>query len=124
MNIQLKFLDSKPSDDIKEYAEERFRKLQKHETKPVKVQLSLFVERHNFIVKAHIRGPQMELRATAHGDNFYDAIDQVLHRCVRQVSRKKARIQNHKCYERTREEWLDRLDEGLTPHVKGYKQAA
>ena len=49
------------------------------------------------------------MRASATEASFLEAIEKVSHRCVRQMSRKKAKVQNHKCYERTRESRLDHL---------------
>jgi ribosomal subunit interface protein len=109
MKFNTKFRNMKRSEELAQFLEDRFSKLHKFETKPLTVTATFSVERHLCKITIHANGPDMQMKATASETNFYDAIETVLHRCIRQMSRKKAKLQNHKCYERTKESRLDHL---------------
>lgn len=115
MKFNVKFRKMKRSDELSQFLEERLTKLKKYETKPVFITATLSVERHSCKVQIHISGREVQIRASAQESNFYDAIEKVAQRCMRQMSRKKAKIQNHKCYPRTKQGRLERLGPDLHP---------
>lgn len=109
MKFNTKFRKMKHSEELASFIEDRFLKLQKFETKPVTVTTTLSMERHACQVRVQISGRDLVMRATATESNFYDAIEKAVQRCFSQMSRKKAKIQNHKCYPRSRQGRLEQL---------------
>lgn len=109
MKFNVKFRKMKRSEELAAFFEDRFTKLQKFETKPVVVTATLSVERHSCQVSVQLSGRDLQMRASATEANFYDAIEKVMQRCFRQMSRKKAKVQNHKCYPRSKQGRLESL---------------
>ena len=109
MKFNHKFRGLKRSEELESFLEERFEKLEKFEMKPIAITATYSVERHSCTVSIQISGQEIQMRASATEAAFLDAIEKVTQRCVRQLSRKKAKVQNHKCYERTKLSRLERL---------------
>lgn len=109
MNLNYNFRNLQWSDELVDYVESRFQKLHKFEVKPVHVHVTLCVERHERKVEVYARGGEAHFQAQATSDNFFEAIDKALQRMAKQMSKKKAKLKSHKCYERTHVGRMERL---------------
>jgi ribosomal subunit interface protein len=96
MRIDFKFRHCDVSQDLQEYAAEKVHQLEKYELKPVRLEFTFAKERSELRVDIHIRGDHLELHAHSEGDNFLVLVDEALHKLARQLSKKKAKVQNHK----------------------------
>lgn len=113
MHLKLNFKNMKNSTELTDYIEHRFAKLQKYEMKPVKCSVALRVEGDSKVVDIHAVGEQKTFHAQGVSYNFFESIDLAVDRMARQMMKKKAKVQNHKCYERSHAGKLDQLNEAL-----------
>ena len=96
MKIEFKFRHVPQSEELTAYIVERISKLNKFEMKPVRFEFTFSSEKTAQRVDIHVRGQDIEMHAHASGDNFFSASDDALDRIARQLSRKKAKVQDHK----------------------------
>ena len=113
MHLKLNFKKMKNSRELTEYMEHRFEKLQKYEMKPVNCTVTLRVEKGSKVVDIHAVGEQKTFKSQGVSFNFFESIDLAVDRLARQMMKKKAKVQNHKCYARTHHGKMDQLNEAL-----------
>ena len=113
MHLKYKFKNLKNSKELTEYIHDRMDKLQKYEMKPVSITVTLCVEKHERRVDIHARGERMSLQSQGSSDNFFESIDLAIDRLAKQMMKKKAKVQNHKCFERTHQGKIERLSPAL-----------
>ena len=114
MRLYFHFRHTKPSKKIQAYLEERVDRLRRFELKPVSCDVTLKIEGGVQMVEMHTSGNGPVIRAHGEGTDFFEAIDVAMRKLERQMERKKAKVKNHKCYERTHQGKLDQLDESLS----------
>lgn len=113
MKFKYTFRQMDPSQELIDHVEERFRKVKKYETKPLSVRVTFVARRHQRYAEVHVIGRDMDIKASAHSTNFFESIDKVTSKLIKQLAKKKARIQNHKCYENSASGKLRRLNPQL-----------
>jgi ribosomal subunit interface protein len=96
MRIDFKFRHSPQSEELTDYVTSHIEKLEKYEMKPVRVEFTFSTEKTCKRVDVHARGQDIEFHAQAEAEDFFTAVDQALDRIARQLSRKKAKVQEHK----------------------------
>ncbi len=113
MHLKLNFKKMKSSQKLTSYIENRFEKLRKYEMKPVQCAVTLCVEGDSKVVDIHAVGEQKTFHAQGVSFNFFESIDLAVDRLARQMMKKKSKVQNHRCYERSHQGKMDRLNEAL-----------
>ena len=97
MKCSVTFRHMKPSDPIREYAEEKIEKLQKLIDKGGEAHVVLSVEKHLHV--AHIElmtDGSLRLRGEEKSQDMYGSIDEAVEKIVRQVKRYRSKIRDHK----------------------------
>ena len=115
MKLYFHFRHTKSSKRVKAFLEERVEKLQKFELKPTTCDVTLKVEGGVHKVELHASGNKTVMRSHGEGGDFTEAADVALGKLVRQMEKKKAKVKNHKCYERTHMGKLDQLADTMSP---------
>lgn len=113
MDFSYKFKNLKSNEELIQYVEEKAQRLKKFELKPITTKVTFSAERYKHSVAFYLRGPHFELRASAFGDDFFTAIDKCFLKMERQLARRKAKVQNHKCIEKSNYGDLSRLNPEL-----------
>jgi len=100
MQLQVKGKNLEMSDPIRDYAEEKFRRLERHLPDPTKVELELSLEKNPSIADNHIaeatiwtKGPI--LRARESSSDWRASIDELVDKLERQVKRYQEKRRNH-----------------------------
>jgi ribosomal subunit interface protein len=96
MKFNFVFKTSMQNDYAIEYVQDRFLKLQKYELKPMKVNVTFSSGRHECQVEVFIHGPNIIYQATATGADYYQAVDQVANKIVKQMARKKEKVKERR----------------------------
>ena len=100
MQLQVKGKNLEMSDTIRSYAEEKFRKLERHLADPTKVELELSLEKNPSIADNHVaeatiwtKGPT--LRACESSSDWRASIDELVGKLERQAKRYREKRRNH-----------------------------
>ena len=101
MNLNCKFNNLKPSNELTNYIEGKIERLQKYEMKPIDIIVTLKVERGVKKVDIHASGEKLVMHAQGLANNFFESIDLAMERLGKQLAKKKSKTQKHKCHERT-----------------------
>jgi ribosomal subunit interface protein len=96
MKVEFKFRHVPASQELTDYVNERIAKLSKFEMKPYRIDVTFSAEKTCQRVDVHVRGRDIELHSHSEAPDFFTGADEALHRMARQLSRKKARVQDHK----------------------------
>ncbi|MCB0384834.1 MAG: ribosome-associated translation inhibitor RaiA [Bdellovibrionales bacterium] len=121
MKVSCQFKSLQWSDALVDYTEEKLQKVKKFELKPIQVHVTYSAERHRKSVEMHIVGRDVSISGRAYGESFNEAVDRVVGKLTRQLSKRKQKIKDHKSIEQSRYGKLDRLNaqmEVVTPEVK------
>ena len=111
MKLHQKFVKVESSPKITGYVEDRFSRLQKLEWKPWSVRLTFSAERHAIKVVVALHGREINVIATAKGENAFAAVDAVIGKLSRQLARIKGRVKNHFVRENSHDGKLERLEQ-------------
>lgn len=84
------------TDSLKEYAEEKLTKLERHSTDIISINATLSVEKTRQKAEATIHVKGADLFADAESEDMYAAIDALSSKLDRQVKKHKQKVQNHK----------------------------
>lgn len=100
MQLQVKGKHLETNDPIRDYAEEKFRRLERHLADPTKVELELSLEKNPSIANNHIaeatiwtKGPT--LRARESSSDWRASIDELVDKLERQAKRYREKRHNH-----------------------------
>ncbi len=106
MQLQVKGKNLEMSDPIRDYAEEKFRRLERHLPDPTKVELELSLEKNPSIADNHIaeatiwtKGPT--LRARESSSDWRASIDELVDKLERQAKRYREKRHNHHAHTNT-----------------------
>lgn len=113
MQLKFKFKNLKQSQELTEYITSKLEKLHKYEMKPVSISITLCVEKLEKRVDVYARGEKISMQAQGVSGNFFESIDMAVERLAKQMVKKKAKVQNHKCYERTHQGKIEQLSPAL-----------
>lgn len=84
------------SERLKDYAEKKIERLEKHFQQLIDIHLILYVEKLDHIAELIINGDSEQFLAKEKGDNFYSAIDLLVDKIENQIARFKEKIQSRK----------------------------
>jgi len=96
MKTSFTFKHLKPSQKVENYAEQRLGKLEKFALKPLQIKFIFEEHRHLQSAEAVVTGYHGRHTAVARGENLFAAIDEVVDKLERQLSRQKEKVQSHK----------------------------
>ncbi|CAM3019648.1 ribosome hibernation promoting factor [Vibrio rarus] len=83
------------TDSLQEYVNSKFQKLERFFENITNVQVILKLEKVNHIAEATLHVSQGDIHATAEEDNMYAAIDALVDKLVRQLTKHKEKLSSH-----------------------------
>ncbi|MCL4477725.1 MAG: ribosome-associated translation inhibitor RaiA [Deltaproteobacteria bacterium] len=95
MNIQATFRHIPPSDAVKQYAEEKIKKIASNLKEPVEIHIIFLQEKKNNAVELTLTSPGTELHAKEEGIDMYAAIDIIYDKLSKQITKLKEKKKNH-----------------------------
>lgn len=113
MKLDYTFLHVDSSEALVERFEARFAKLLKFELKPMDVQVVFSVERHECIVDVNILEGRRKFKAAGISNDFYRSVDMVVNKLLRQMSKERRKLRDHKNVGASHEGKLNRLQSDL-----------
>lgn len=96
MKLDYTFLHVDTSDALIEYFETRFAKIAKFELKPMEVKVIFAMERHDCIVDVTVQEGRRKFKVQGISSDFHRSVDMVVNKLVRQMSKDKRRMKDHK----------------------------
>lgn len=113
VKVHVHFKHTEINKKIEKSAIEKAHKLDKFELKPSEIVYHFSAKQHRFECRVFVRGPQLQLQASAVEEDLQSSLEQALDRLERQMARWKSKTQNHRVHHRTKESILGRLSPGL-----------
>lgn len=113
MKVDFTFKHVDSSEALMEYASDRIEKIAKFELKPMDVHFTISMQRHECIVDVSVLEGRRKFKAQAITNDFYRAVEMVVNKLTRQMSKDKRRLKHHKNAERSDYGNLNRLTESL-----------
>ncbi|OBT17422.1 ribosomal subunit interface protein [Vibrio sp. UCD-FRSSP16_10] len=83
------------TDSLQEYVDSKFQKLERFFEHINNVQVILKLEKVNHIAEATLHVSQGDIHATAEEENMYAAIDALVDKLVRQLTKHKEKLSSH-----------------------------
>ena len=102
MHITVTFRHMESSDALKQYAEEKTRRIEKYLEEPIEVHWVLSVEKIRHIAEATVVAKNITINAREETQDMYSAIDLAIDKLEKQVRRHKEKVKNHKHVESPR----------------------
>ena len=97
MQIDISFRHMEPSDTLREYADEKIRRvIRKHIRDDFDAQITLAVEKFRHIAKLHLSYKGISIKCEESSDDMYKSIDLALDKLERQIHRYKGKLRDHK----------------------------
>lgn len=87
MGVTITFRHMDSSEAIKTYAKEKVERVQKYLHAPLKAQVTLFQERHQFVAEVHLSSNGREYHARHDSDEMYKSIDLVADKIEHQITK-------------------------------------
>ncbi|MCM2282411.1 MAG: ribosome-associated translation inhibitor RaiA [Bdellovibrionaceae bacterium] len=115
MKLEYTFLHIDSSDALVEHFESRFGKLLKFELKPMDVQVVFSMERHECMVDVNILEGRRKFKASGVSNDFYRSVDMVVNKLLRQMSKERRKLRDHKNADASHNGKLNRLQPDLAP---------
>ena len=92
MEISVTYRHVQPNKSLKEYVEEKVFRIKKYLDRPVKADVILSLEKKRYIAEVNITGDRIILNSKETSiENFFEAIDLVMDKLIRQASRYKTK---------------------------------
>ncbi|WP_261816062.1 ribosome hibernation promoting factor [Vibrio gallicus] len=83
------------TDSLQEYVNNKFQKLERFFEHITNVQVILKLEKVNHIAEATLHVAQGDIHATAEAENMYAAVDGLVDKLVRQLTKHKEKLSSH-----------------------------
>ncbi len=97
MQIDISFRHMEPSDTLRDYADEKIRRvIRKHIRDDFDAQITLGVEKSRHIAKLHLVYKGISVKCEESSEDMYKSIDLALDKFERQIHRYKDKIRTHK----------------------------
>lgn len=97
MQIDISFRHMEPSDTLRDYADEKIRRvIRKHIRDDFDAQITLAVEKFRHIAKLHLTYKGISIKCEESSDDMYKSIDLALDKLERQIHRYKGKLRDHK----------------------------
>ncbi|GEA52501.1 ribosomal subunit interface protein [Vibrio inusitatus NBRC 102082] len=95
MQINIKGHHVELTESLQEYVDTKFQKLERFFEHITNVHVILKLEKVNHIAEATLHVSQGDIHATAEEENMYAAIDALVDKLVRQLTKHKEKLSNH-----------------------------
>lgn len=95
MQINIKGHHVELTDSLQEYVNSKFQKLERFFEHITNVHVILKLEKVNHIAEATLHVSQGDIHATADEENMYAAIDSLVDKLVRQLTKHKEKLNSH-----------------------------
>lgn len=96
MQVMVTFRHVEPSEGLREYAEEKMRRIHKYLRRPIEAHVILSVIKHRHIAEVQVAANRLRLTATEETDDLYSAIDLAMSKLERQAKRHVGKHKGHK----------------------------
>jgi len=97
MQIDISFRHMEPSDPLRDYADEKIRRvIRKHIRDDFDAQITLAVEKFRHIAKLHLTYKGISIKCEESSEDMYQSIDLALDKLERQIHRYKGKLRTHK----------------------------
>ncbi len=96
MKIHITFKDVPSHEQVKEYVEKRFRKIEKHFDRPPAIRLVLKKDNNDYVVDAEVKEGIFRAFASERAANVMAAVDEVVDEIDRQLHKKLGRVRDQK----------------------------
>ena len=97
MQIEISFRHMEPSETLREYADEKIRRvIRKHIRDDFDAQITLSVEKFRHIAKIHLNYKGVSIKCDESSEDMYQSIDLALDKLERQIKRYKGKLRTHK----------------------------
>lgn len=97
MQIDISFRHMEPSDTLRDYADEKIRRvIRKHIRDDFDAQITLSVEKFRHICKIHLIYKGFAIKCEESSNDMYQSIDLALDKLERQIHRFKGKLRTHK----------------------------
>ena len=97
MQIDISFRHMEPSDTLRDYADEKIRRvIRKHIRDDFDAQITLAVEKFRHIAKLHLTYKGISIKCEESSEDMYQSIDLALDKLERQIHRYKGKLRAHK----------------------------
>lgn len=113
MKVDFTFKHVDTSDSLMSYAVERCAKIEKFELNPMDIHFVISMAKHECMVDVHVEEGRRKFKASASADDFYRAVEMVMNKLTRQMSKDKRRLKAHKNPERSHYGQIARLTPGM-----------
>ncbi len=102
------------SDSLKEYAEDQISKSSRYLLKESSGHIFYSKGKHNdCLVEITVQNGTGYFKASAHSDDFYEAVDEAADKLSKQFLKTKEKLKTHKSFSRSKEGQLEHVNERL-----------
>jgi putative sigma-54 modulation protein len=96
MQVMVTFRHVEPSEGLRQYADEKVRRVHKYLRRPIDAHVTLSVVKHRHVAEVQVTANHLNITATEETDDLYSAIDLAMSKIERQVKKHVAKYKNHK----------------------------
>lgn len=96
MKVDYSFKHLDASQALMGYTGERLEKIEKFETKPMDVHVVYSMQRHECMIEVTVLDGRRKFKATSISNDFYKAVDNMINKLTRQMSKGKKKLKYHK----------------------------
>ena len=97
MQIDISFRHMDPSEPLREYADEKIRRvIRKYIRDDFDAQITLSIEKFRHIAKLHLSYKGISIKCEESSEDMYQSLDLALDKLERQIHRYKGKLRNHK----------------------------
>jgi putative sigma-54 modulation protein len=96
MQIMVTFRRVEPTEGLRQYAEEKMRRVHKYLRRPIDAHVILSVLKHRHIAEVQVNANHLNITATEETDDLYSAIDLAMSKLERQIKKRVAKVKDHK----------------------------
>jgi len=96
MQIIVTFRRVEPTEGLRQYAEEKMRRVHKFLRRPIDAHVILSVLKHRHIAEVQVSANHLNITATEETDDLYSAIDLAMSKLERQIKKRVAKAKDHK----------------------------
>lgn len=95
MFVEFRFRDLMSSEELENYAMERFNKLGKFEKEPFQISVTFSYHKTAKKVQVHLRSKKNEVVAHSEGEDFFACLDEATARLISQLKKSKFKGRPH-----------------------------
>jgi putative sigma-54 modulation protein len=121
MKVDFSFKHLDTSQALMGYTEEKLGKIEKFELKPMEVHVVYSMQRHECMIEVTVLEGRRKFKATSVSHDFYRAVDNMVNKLSRQMSKDKKHLKYHKRPELSHYGQIEHLNPQLETHYEPKK---